>query len=99
MIFEILTFLTYVCGGAVAGGAVGGAIVWLVAAFIDEDSLRDSVHYKFPEAFKMLIKKKKKTAINVGIFTEEDETIESDLEIRSEEGVSDSLYVGQVIYL
>ncbi len=89
-------------GGAV-GGAVGGAagalIGFAIDVFLDEDSLSDEVTNHYPDAFKLLIEEKKRNAIQVGIFDEEDEIIESNVEITSDEGVADDLYVGQVIYL
>ena len=67
--------------------------------FLDDTSVANQLHIKYPDALKLLIKKKKRNAINVGIFKDETNEIVPSLEITSEKGVSDNLYVGQVIYL
>lgn len=82
-----------------ANAAFGAAIGYAVGAFIDEVFLQDAVREQYPDAFKLLIKEKKKTAVNVGIFDEYDDTIEASVSFETEQGVSDSLYVGQEIYL
>lgn len=99
MLFSFLAAAAYVAAHAAAGAAIGGAIGYLVGSFIDEVFLTDAIEEKYPDAFKILIKQKKKNAVNVGIFDENEETIEPSVEIESEKGVSDALYVGQVIYI
>ncbi len=120
MLFSFLAAAAYVAAHAAAGAAIGGAIGYLVGSFIDEVFLTDAIEEKYPDAFKILIKekkknavnvgifdiddmtiepKKKKNAVNVGIFDIDDMTIEPSVEIESEQGVSDELYVGQVIYI
>lgn len=69
-----------------------------VAGIINEKLIIKNVKKRNKDAFKALIKEKKKYAVNVGIFDEEEENI-GNIEIKSDEGVSDSLYVGQVIYI
>lgn len=99
MLFTLLAIAANAAVGAAVGGAVGYAAGWLVGAFIDEFVLQDAVREQYPEAFKLMIKEKKKTAVNVGIFDEYDDTIEANVLFETEQGVSDSLYVGQEIYL
>ena len=70
----------------------------LIDVFIDDNTIKDTVRIKCPEALKALIQKKKKNAIDVGIFNKQDQHICS-LEIKSSQGVSNSLHVGQVINL
>lgn len=65
---------------------------------IDDNTIKETVRIKCPEALKALIQKKKKNAIDVGIFDKKDQHICS-LEIKSSQGVSNSLHVGQVINL
>lgn len=84
---------------AVLGVLVGAALGYTVGAFIDKFVLAEVVSEQYPDAFKLMIKKKKKNAVNVGIFDEYDETIEANVQFQTEQGVSDSLYVGQEIYL
>lgn len=84
--------------GGIIGGAAGAAIGAIVDWFIDEDSLRNCVSDEYENAFKILIKEKKSQAIDVGIFTDKNELLDEG-EIRSESGVSSSLYKGQVIYV
>ena len=99
MLFSFLAAAAYVAAHAAAGAAIGGAIGYLVGSFIDEVFLTDAIEEKYPDAFKILIKEKKKNAVNVVIFDIDDMTIESSVVIESEQGVSDELYVGQVIYI
>ncbi len=99
MLFTLFALAANAAVGAAVGGAVGYAAGWLVGAFIDEFVLKDAVREEYPEAFKLMIKEKKKTAVNVGIFDECDDTIEANVLFETEQGVSDSLYVGQEIYL
>lgn len=85
--------------GSVVGGAAGALVGWAIDYFLDEDSIGTEVKTRYSEAFKILIQKKKKQAVNIGIFSDETTIIESDLEIESTSGISDSLYEGQVIYV
>ena len=66
--------------------------------FISEETLVENVEEEYPDAFKLLIKEKKKNAVNVGIFDEDNEHLD-DVEITSSKGVSKSLRKGQVIYV
>ena len=99
MLFTLLALAANAAVGAAVGGAVGYAAGWMIGAFIDEFVLGDAVREQYPEAFKLMIKEKKKTAVNVGIFDVYDDTIESNVVFETEQGVSDALYVGQEIYL
>lgn len=92
------TLLGGALGGAV-GGAAGALIGFVIDVFLDEDSIGDEVHIRYPEAFKLLIQEKKSNAVKVGIFGEYDEEIETGVEIASSQGISENLYVGQEIYL
>ena len=66
--------------------------------FISEETLVEKVEEEYPDAFKLLIKEKKKNAVNVGIFDEDNEHLD-DMEITSSKGVSKSLHKGQTIYV
>lgn len=83
--------------GLIIALLVGGAIV---AGVIVASVIRESVIKKFnKKAFRILIKRKKKKAVNVGIFDEYGRTIDNNFEIKSDEGVSDEIYEGQEIYV
>ena len=84
--------------GLLAGGLLGATIFMAVDFFLSEDKLVEEVEEQYPDAFKLLIKEKKKNAVNVGIFDEDDEHLD-DVEITSTKGVSKSLRKGQVIYV
>ena len=85
--------------GLLAGGIVGATMISLaVDYFICEDTLADNIEEEYPDAFKLLIKEKKKNAVNVGIFDEDNEHLD-DMEITSSKGVSKSLHKGQTIYV
>lgn len=85
--------------GGLIGGAAGAAIGFIIDVFLDESSIGSEVKVRYPDALKILIQEKKKTAVNVGIFGDNGTVIESNVEIESSQGVSDNLYVGQQIYL
>ena len=84
--------------GLLAGGLLGATIFMAVDYFISEETLVENVEEEYPDAFKLLIKEKKKNAVNVGIFDEDNEHLD-DVEITSSKGVSKSLRKGQVIYV
>lgn len=95
MLFTIIG--SWLIGGIIGGvgGAVLGAVVdW----FVDEDSIVTAISEEYNNAFRLLIKQKKETAVKVGIFDDEDDLID-DIEIQSKSGISDSIYEGQVIYV
>ena len=82
--------------GLLAGGLLGATIFMAVDYFISEETLVENVEEEYPDAFKLRIKEKKKNAVNVGIFDEDNEHLD-DMEITSSKGVSKSLRKGQVI--
>ena len=84
--------------GLLAGGLLGATIFLAVDFFLSEDKLVEEVEEQYPDAYKLLIKEKKKNAVNVGIFDEDDEHLD-DVEITSTKGVSKSLHKGQTIYV
>ena len=84
--------------GLLAGGLLGATIFMAVDFFLSKDKLVEKVEEEYPDAFKLLIKEKKKNAVKVGIFDEDNEHLD-DVEITSSKGVSKSLRKGQVIYV
>lgn len=85
--------------GLLAGGIVGATMISLaVDSFICEDTLVDNIEEEYPDAFKLLIKEKKKNAVKVGIFDEDNEHLD-DVEITSSKGVSKNICKGQTIYV
>ena len=84
--------------GLLAGGLLGATIFMAVDYFISEETLVENVEKEYPDAFKLRIKEKKKNAVNVGIFDEDNEHLD-DMEITSSKGVSKSLHKGQTIYV
>lgn len=77
--------------------AVAGVSFLVCKGIIDAGFLKKRIKEECPDSFKILIKKKKKNAVKVGIF-DEDECGLGDMTVKSEKGVSDSIYEGQVIY-
>lgn len=98
LIDDIIMIAGYAVLGGAIGGAVGGIFGYVIACIIDEDSIKDVATKNNDNAFKLLIKQKKTKAVKVGIFDDKDDIIE-DVEIKSEKGVSSSIYEGQVIYV
>lgn len=94
MFFEILEALFWGAASAAAGAAVAYVIDKAITAY----SVKETVREKCPGALKAIIMEKKQNAVNVGIFDQNNQRSES-IEIQSSKGVSNSLHVGQEIYL
>ena len=73
-------------------GAIGVSVL-VSTVVISIDSLKNDVKNEYPDAFKMLIKEKKKDAVKVGIFDKTNSHIE-DIEITSNKGVSNNIHQG-----
>lgn len=99
LIDDILAFGGAALFGGFAGGAASALIGFVIDVFLDEDSLSDEVRVRYPNALKLLIQKKKKTAVKVGIFNDYKNKPNRSVDISASKGVSDNLYEGQVIYL
>lgn len=69
----------------------------IINVISDIFSIKNSVQTKCPEALKIQILEKKKNAVNVGIFGNNNVMIAKE-EITSSEGVSSDIYKGQIIY-
>lgn len=69
----------------------------IINDIIDMFSIKSSVRSKCPYALKVQILEKKKHAVNVGIFGNDNVMIAKE-EIISSEGVSDEIHKGQIIY-
>lgn len=94
MLFEILEALFWGAAGAAAGAAIAYVIDKVITAY----SVKETVREKCPNALKAIIMEKKQNAVNVGIFDYNNQMSEC-IEIKSSKGVSDSLQVGQEIYM
>jgi len=84
--------------GLLGGGLLGAALFLTIDYFLSPETLGEAVKKEEHDAFKVLIKEKKKNAVNVGIFDEDNEYI-NDMEITSSKGVSRSLRKGQIYYV
>lgn len=73
---------------------VGDLIEAAVDTFIDLFTVQQEVKQRVPSAFKILIMKKKRNAIDVGIFNKNSKPIRK-MEIKSDYGISKDLVVGQ----
>lgn len=82
----------------VAAGLAAELIEYTINKVIDAFSVKEEVKKRCPNALKMQILEKKKNAVNVGIFNDAT-TMSQKISIQSNQGVSDSIHVGQVIYL
>lgn len=77
---------------------IAGVFCGAISGLLDELAIKNVVKKKCPVALRAVIEKKKRTAIYVGIFDINDNRIESTT-IRSKRKVSESLFVGQEIYI
>lgn len=84
--------------GSATGEAVGTIIEYTVNRIIDIFTVKEEIKLRCPNALKAQILEKKKNAVNVGIFNVKSEMSQK-ISIKSDQGVSDSIRVGQVIYL
>lgn len=92
-----LKILLYALGAvALIGTAVAGGII--IHRKINERRLKRAVRKEFAQAVKMIINDKSTKKVNVGIFDDENCKIK-DMDVASDRGVSDEIYVGQEIYL
>lgn len=80
------------------GEAIGDLIVEVVNGIVDFFTIKEEVKQKVPNAFKIMIKEKRKNAVNVRIFNRQNTPI-GQMEISSAEGVDDKIQVGQVYVL
>lgn len=77
---------------------IGDAIEAVITGVIDLFSVKETVKQQVPEAFKILIQEKRKTAIDVGIFAENGTPLKQ-MVLNSDYGVSEDLEVGQTYIL
>ena len=82
---------------AIAGGAAVAATV-VIAKKITAARLKAKVAEDFSKAIKLKIKDKSTKTVDVGIFGANNQLI-AEKTYESEEGISDELYVGQVLYV
>ena len=83
-------------------GAAKGFIIVVFDVFVGmltRVAVRRVVKQKCPDAFKVMIRKKKTNAVNVGIFDNKSHLIADNVEMKATEGVADEIKVGQTIYL
>lgn len=67
---------------------------------IDANSVKEVAKTKYPNtSLKLLIKSKTTRRVDVGIFNQNTAQYMEDIKLESNKGISDSLYVGQVIYV
>lgn len=67
---------------------------------IDDNAVKDVAKTKYPNmSLKLLIKSKTTRHVDVGIFNQSTAHHMEDIKLESNKGVSDSLYVGQVLYV
>lgn len=90
----MIPLIPLLLGGTVLG--IAGAII--VSCIINSQIIKEETQASYPDAFKLLIKEKKKNAVNVGIFDKRNNHL-GDEEIQSTEGVSKQIHKGQYIYV
>lgn len=81
-----------------AGAAASNLVVYTINKVVDAFSVKEEVKKRCPNALKIQILEKKQNAVNVGIFNNAT-TMSQKVSIQSNQGVSDSIHVGQVIYM
>lgn len=68
--------------------------------FIDDKTIKDTAKNRHAsEQLKLLIKDKNTRKVKVGIFDKPTDKHLEDMNLETSKGVSDSLYVGQVLYV
>lgn len=83
--------------GKAAGAAASALVEYIVNVIIDLFTIKDETKRHFPNALKAQILAKKNNAVHVGIF--DGDNISSEIVIKSNQGVSDSVQKGQLVYL
>ena len=77
---------------------IGIATSIIIDRIIDKATIKLEVKKKKPSAFKAIIEKKKKNAVDVGIFSNDNKRID-ELTLESHQGISSDVQVGQVLYI
>lgn len=98
LLFDLVGDLLF---GAAVGAAVG-AVVYLTLEYIDKNAVQKAAQdYKFekcPSAIKAKILSKDTKKVSIGLFGNNETQLES-FDIEAERGVSNDVYVGQVLSL
>ncbi len=92
------TDILEIIAGVLLGAGAAAATIWIADKIIDKTTIKAEVKKKAPSAFKALIEKKKKNAVDVGIFTKDDNRIDGII-LESDQGISNEIEVGQVLYI
>lgn len=89
-------------GAAIAVGAATAIAVAAVCDYIDRRELKKQAEriarQKAPSAIKAMVLEKKKNAVDVGLFSSQNQELDR-FQIKAEKGVSDDIYEGQEIPL
>jgi len=88
--------------GHIAWTAVGASLLVSLVTdkFIDDKTIKDTAKNRHAsEQLKLLIKDKNTRKVKVGIFDNPTDKHLEDMNLETSKGVSDSLYVGQVLYV
>lgn len=80
------------------GALVGIAVVIVIHRYLTASVIREKVAEEYPNAFTAKIKKKKKDAIDVGIFDKQNNELD-EVSFKSSKGIDKSLRKGQVIHI
>lgn len=91
-------FLPIIFGGIAASFGTG-VLIGMISEWLTEDTISDTIRNesRYQDAIKAIINDKSTRKVKVGIFDTSDQI--GEMEIESSKGVSNSLYVGQVIDL
>ena len=96
MIGSIIKGLLAVGGVLLAGYAISRVIK--VHQRITEELIAQQVEKEYREAFTAIIKEKKYNAVDVGIFNNQNEEIDT-ISIETDHSVDEYLYENQIIYV
>ena len=86
-------------GVGIAAAIIGAAAAIVVVTIIDKVALQKAIKEKYQNAAKALIKSKDAKTVVVGIYDNNDNTLAEAMKIKSDNGISNDIKEGDIIYL
>ena len=86
-------------GVGIAAAIIGAAAAIVVVTIIDKVALQKAIKEKYQNAAKALIKSKDTKTVVVGIYDNNDNTLAEAMKIKSDNGISNDIKEGDIIYL
>lgn len=86
-------------GVGIAAAIIGAAAAIVVVTIIDKVTLQKTIKEKYQNAAKAIIKSKDTKTVVVGIYDSNNNTLAESMKIQSDNGVSNDIKEGQILYM